>query len=132
MSSSYFPTKDELPRTGDQEWRKPRDVAMPAFLHYFTAAELASREQLIWKVTETLVPFDDELEKCLGLSASDALAIADWVIPRVADELERHVETTRALMAIYERARLEGWSRERSEREIATDPELVSIRSDPD
>lgn len=53
-----------------------------------------------------------------GASASEALAIADWVVHRVADEIERHAETMRRLMMTHERARRENRPWDRSEREI--------------
>lgn len=79
-----------------------------------------------------LVPFDAGLERRLGLSASEALLIAAWVVHRVADEMDRHAETIRRLISTDERARRENRSWELSEGEFRGDGELTSLMSDHD
>jgi len=47
----FWPSEDETPT---DEWREVREVAMPAFLHYFNNALLASKEQIEDRVSKHL------------------------------------------------------------------------------
>jgi hypothetical protein len=66
-----------------EEWKHVREVAMPAFLHYFNTGLIANPEQVRARITAYLSPFDEALRGAGLMSASDALRIADWVGARL-------------------------------------------------
>lgn len=72
----------DAPDAGDlpPEWHRVREVAMPAFLHYFHSGVLASPEQVAARVRRYLTPFDRELREAWGLTATDAVRIADALV----------------------------------------------------
>lgn len=117
----FWPTPEELPNLTD-EWRGTRDVAMPAFLHYFTTALMASVEQISTRISQYLSPFDDSLRDLAGISASDALGITSWIsqaLQKQSDELVHAAERTQTRkLTLLGRARLEGWSEERFGEEV--------------
>src|SRR6266404_9627331 len=108
----FWPTPEELP-TLTEEWRDAREVAMPAFLHYFNTTLLASKEQISDRVTNYLSPFDNYLAASTGISASDTLNVAAWVALQLqaqSDDLTEASENTmRDKLAIEARAAAEGW-----------------------
>ena len=65
------------------EWKHIREVAMPAFLHYFNTGLIANPEQVRARITAYLIPFDEAFLGAGLISASDALRIADWVGARL-------------------------------------------------
>lgn len=76
--SLYMPSKEEL-GTLAPEWRRVREVSMLAFLYYFNTGLMASVHQVVERVRIYLVPFDTDLSSALGISASQALAICQWI-----------------------------------------------------
>jgi hypothetical protein len=106
----FWPTDDEAPTN---EWRDVREVAMPAFLHYFNNALLASKEQIGERVKNYLSPFDEYFMAATGISASDDLRIAEWVghsLQRQSDDLMKATEEVQDdKQAVTKRAKIEGW-----------------------
>lgn len=74
---------------------KEHGTAMMAFIDYFEKATLAFTEQTAKRIRLYLAPFDDQLSKDLGLSASDALTIAEWIADSAQERLDRVVEEDR-------------------------------------
>lgn len=116
----YFPSKEELPSLSEQWWGV-REVAMPAFLHHFNTGVLASVEQVAERIRRYVSPFDEGLKADTGVSASEALAVADWIsnsFQTAADELLDVREAYRtARLASFERAIIQGRSVEEARRE---------------
>lgn len=112
----FWPKPEEIPTLTD-EWRRAREVAMPAFLHYFNTALLASVEQISDRIRQYLSPFDNTLEQLMGVSASDALNITSWVshsIQKQSDDLLQAAHKTEEhRLALTDRATAESWSEER-------------------
>ncbi|MGI4741274.1 MAG: SEC-C domain-containing protein [Janthinobacterium lividum] len=81
----------EHPGQQSDEWWRAREVAGPVFLHYFNNGLIASVEQISDRIRACCVPFDAELVQATGLSASDALAIMNFIV----DDLQ-HVQTVLA------------------------------------
>ena len=108
----FWPTSDELPSL-TKEWRDSREVAMPAFLHYFNTALLASKEQVSSRIENYLVPFDENFQASTRLSASDTLKIIDWVAEHLQAQsdglIEASEETQRDKLALEMLASAEGW-----------------------
>src|SRR6478735_10938440 len=62
-----------------QDWVAARQVAMPAFLHYFNASLIASTDQVKARIQSYLVPFDEHLRGSLGVSVSELLGVCETV-----------------------------------------------------
>lgn len=77
---------------------RARDVAMPAFQHYFFSGLLASAEQIRARIQRNVVPFDSDLRSIWGFTATEALEVADWI----AEHLQRALDTASEL-AIHEK-----------------------------
>ncbi len=118
----YFPKEEELPSLSEQWW-DVREIAMPAFLHHFNTGLLASVEQVAERVRRYILPFDDRLKGDTGVSASEALAIADWVsdsFQTATDELLDVRDAYRtARLTSFERAIIRGRSLDEAMREAA-------------
>ena len=110
----FWPTEDESPT---DEWRDVREVAMPAFLHYFNNALLASKEQIAERVKNYLSPFDQYFATSTGITASEALLIAEWIGQALQAQSDDLVKTTEKVqhdkLTIEERGRVENWDENR-------------------
>ena len=118
----YFPSEEELPNLSERWW-DARRVAIPAFLHHFNTGILASVEQVAERVRRYVSPFDERLRADTGISASEALAVADWIsnsFQTAADELVDVSKAYRtARLASLERAIIQGRGLEEATREAA-------------
>src|SRR6266576_2739520 len=54
----FWPDREELGNLTD-EWKRTREVVMPAFLHYFNSGILANPEQIKERIELSIVPFDE-------------------------------------------------------------------------
>src|SRR5258708_4074852 len=112
----FWPTQEEL-LTLTEEWKDAREVAMPAFLHYFNTTLLASKEQISERVTNYLSPFDDYLRAETGISGSDTLKIAAWIGRFIQAQSDDAMDATAKAqgdqLAVMKRAKLEGWDEPR-------------------
>lgn len=112
-SHLYYPSPDEISEI-TAEWRRTREVAMPAFLHFVGTRILATGEQVAERVRRYATPFDDQLAATLGLSATDALAITDWICARLQEKLDRLSDAARVekgmRLEILDDAEREGWT----------------------
>jgi hypothetical protein len=110
----FWPTEDEAPT---QAWRDVREVAMPAFLHYFNNGLMASKEQIAERVTNYLEAFDEYFTESTGISASDALSITEWIgqaLQGQSDDLMKATEKVQNdKLALEEQAKIEGWAEDR-------------------
>lgn len=96
----FWPDAEELHDLSD-EWKHVREVAMPAFLHYFNTGLIANPEQVRARIIFYLVPFDSDLVDAGVISATDALRVADWI----AERLERALADVNAVMDEVSEAR---------------------------
>jgi hypothetical protein len=98
----FFPaTPDDL-RAASPEWSRAREVALPAFGHFYFSGLLASAEQVRTRVMEYVSPFDSTLHGLWGITATQSIQVADWIV-RV---LERALEDATARAASERTARL--------------------------
>jgi hypothetical protein len=86
----FFPTPDELPGLSRQR-QDSTEVAMPAFLHYFSSGLLASTDQVRNRVRTYLCPFDQEISAFVGIGPTKSLAVADWLRERAQRSVDRAV-----------------------------------------
>ncbi|HST61368.1 MAG TPA: hypothetical protein VLK84_21870 [Longimicrobium sp.] len=84
----FFPSGEELEHA-TPEWRRVRDVAMPTFLHYFNTGLIASSTQVTSRIEKYVVPFDLQLARDLGISATDSIRVCDWITKKLAQDLEK-------------------------------------------
>ncbi len=71
------------------EWKRTRQVAMPAFLHYFNTLPLVYREQLIERIEAWYVPFDKVFGSGTGIAVSKCLQMTIWIEHHVQASWER-------------------------------------------
>lgn len=93
----YIPTKEDL-GTLAPEWHRVREVSMLAFLHYFNTGLLASVHQIVERIQIYLVPFDTELSEVIGISASQTIAICQWISNQLQgslDDLQKSADSER-------------------------------------
>lgn len=112
----FWPTEDEKDNLSD-EWYRCREVAMPAFLHYFNTSLMASIEQVVDRIREELMPFDNIVAHDIGLSIETVLKVADVIAKHQQQNLEnlysskeREMESRSRLL---DKAQREDWSLER-------------------
>jgi hypothetical protein len=112
----FWPKPEEQDYLTD-EWKQARKVAMPAFLHYFNTALLASVEQVTERINRYLTPFDDLFEQLIGIPASDTLNITKWIGNSVQAHLNQLIKAfdkeATARLALIKRAEAERWDMER-------------------
>lgn len=82
----FWPDPEETGALSD-EWTRVREVAMPAFLHYFNTGLIASPEQVRARILTYLTPFDTAFRDAWSMTATDALRIADWIGARLQSNL---------------------------------------------
>jgi len=108
----YWPSEEEYPQITD-EWRESRQIAMPAFLHYFNTGILATIEQVVKRVTDYLFPFSQELSASHGISASEAINVAAWIAKYMQEHIdsfqEVHKKEKLHRIKFLNRAKEEGW-----------------------
>lgn len=99
-SFMFFPTKDEVGKVSE-EWKKVRDVAMPAFLHYFTSGVLASVEQVSQRILQYLSPFDNYLFISIGINATDSLEISRWISSKLQNQVDELMESFAGMQQLH-------------------------------
>jgi len=107
-----------------EEWRRPREVAMPAFLVYVNEGFLASTDQMERRAERYLAPFDYVLLNDLGLTATRAIEICRAIRDELQEAVDSLTKTAasehHARVALLDRAGREGWSLERLRAEART------------
>ena len=71
-----WPTESELGNM-NSEWRRIRQVAGQALLHYHNTGLMASTHQVATRTRDYVVPFDTTIRDVWGITATGALAICD-------------------------------------------------------
>jgi hypothetical protein len=87
----FWPKPEEVGSL-TESWKQAREVAMPAFLHYFNTGLLASVEQVQDRIKRYLCPFDVEIKSLMGISASEALTIANFIMKDLQHALDKVVK----------------------------------------
>lgn len=83
----FLPSEEDL-GAASSEWWRVREVSMLAFFHFFNNGLLASIEQVIERIKIYVVPFDRELTGILGISASQALSVCQWISEKLQESLD--------------------------------------------
>ena len=93
------------------------EVAMPAFLHYFCTGLLATTRQLADRIRRELLPLDAEIAKHLGMKASIALEITEWIGIFLQGKLDSYQDALGRAMDEHEKfvhqAKTRGWTLEK-------------------
>lgn len=107
----YAPSQKEIGQL-TPEWHRVREVSMLAFLSYFNTGLLAQIHQIVERIQSYLTPFDSELSEALGISATQALTICDWISGRLqksVDDLHELAQAERSERIML----LDSWQTER-------------------
>ena len=108
----FWPSPEELPKLSEA-WYDVRRVAMPAFLHYFNTASSASVEQVSDWVERYLARYDEKLRQEIGISATEALDVTQWITrtldQQLADLQEAAEEESGARIELLDRAQTQRW-----------------------
>ena len=127
----FWPKPEEIDSL-TESWKQVREVAMPAFLHYFNTGLLASVEQIRDRIKRYLCPFNDEIKAHFNFSASEALEIADYVSGNLQASFDNVVRCTieekKARLAFLDQAEREGWDIHRMREEAKSSSYLPSFK----
>jgi len=77
----------DAPGEQSEQWWRAREVAGPVFLHYFNTSLIATVDQVRSRIQEYCVPFDAELVRTIGISASDSLAMMDFIVHTMQEDM---------------------------------------------
>lgn len=86
---AYFPQKNELLGGLDENWHKHREIAMPAFIHYFTTGFNVSSDQIKSWIRFYFDGFEQKIESKFGVSHVDLLKAGDFFEEYVTKSLGR-------------------------------------------
>jgi hypothetical protein len=118
----FWPSKEDKDNLTD-EWYRCREVAVPAFLHYFNTSLMASVEQIKKRAIDYVKPFDDVLLDKINLFSSEVMRIVDDICniqQKKLDELYVLAEREKEIrLGLLERAKVEGWDISRLRQETA-------------
>lgn len=118
----FWPSEEEKDDLSE-EWHRCREVAMPAFLHYFNTSLMASVEQVANRINEGLLRFDQEITDHIGLSISSCLDICNVIAQlqqNKLDQLYLDAKKEKELrLGLLHAAANEGWSEQRLREETA-------------
>jgi hypothetical protein len=84
---AYFPQKNELLGGLDKNWHKHREIAMPAFIHYFTTGFNISSDQIKSWIRFYFDGFEHRIESKFGVSHIDLLEAGAFFEEYVAKSL---------------------------------------------
>jgi SEC-C motif len=101
----YMPSPEDSAPT--PEWRESREVAMAAFLHYFNTGLLATIEQIAGRVARYLIPYDLELVRILGISATECIGMCNWInnhLQQTLDNVADLVDAARRQHEMFQKA----------------------------
>ncbi|BDB53812.1 hypothetical protein GENT5_01170 [Flavobacterium ammoniigenes] len=75
--NNFFYPKNESEL--NDEWTMKRMVAMPTFLSYFNQGQLNYEEQVIERVIDYFLPFDNEISKHFGIGVQEFVDIYNFI-----------------------------------------------------
>jgi hypothetical protein len=122
----YWPSVKELAAARTDEWRIPRQVVMPIFLHFLGRGSSTTCEQLIHRIECTTTHFDQELHDRIGITATNLLTVIKWIGEEVQRGFDDCSEFLRAVERLRDRHIAENWDNARARREARLDPVLMA------
>lgn len=124
---AYFPTEQEYAVGLSAEWHRQREIAMPAFMHYFMAGFKASSEQIKEWINTCFAGFEKEAVEAFGMSHIDLLRVASFiesVIEANANPVVDAVQAIEALRQQFLREVSEGANLQEAVARVRNQPEL--------
>lgn len=124
---AYFPTEQEYAVGLSAEWHRQREIAMPAFMHYFMAGFKASSEQIKEWINTCFAGFEKETVEAFGMSHIDLLRVASFiesVIEANANPVVDAVQAIEALRQQFLREISEGANLQEAVARVRNQPEL--------
>jgi hypothetical protein len=97
---AYFPTEQEYTEGLSSEWRRQREIAMPAFLHYFMAGFKASTEQIREWINTCFAGFEVESVETVGMSHVDLLRVAKFIESVIDSKTNPVADAVKAIEAL--------------------------------
>ncbi len=97
---AYFPTEQEYAVGLSSEWRRQREIAMPAFMHYFMAGFKASSGQIKEWINTCFAGFEKDTVEAFGLSHVDLLRMASFIETVIEANASPVVDAVQAIEAI--------------------------------
>jgi len=104
---SYYALMFFQEPSGDEkeiaEWAKHSDLALPVFLDYFNRPRIMGTHQQAYRIIErNFVPFDRDLERLVGISATDALSMVQWIGKHLQEKLDEAPKALQALTKVQQ------------------------------
>lgn len=94
---AYFPQNSELLGGLDENWHKHREIAMPAFIHYFTTGFNVSSDQIKSWIRFYFDGFEQRIESKFGVSHVDLLKAGDFFEEYVTKNLRGIEESIQSI-----------------------------------
>ncbi len=91
--SRYSPDDKQF-REEPADWHRKREIAVLAFTDYFQKTMLATPEDIAELIRLYIVPYDDQLSQDFGITASDALTVAEGIIHGIQERFEANYLAT--------------------------------------
>ncbi len=123
----YWPENAEDWAGRDDATHERDGFAMRAFLHQHMTGLLADMSQVLARVRDVLAPFDDTLEARLGLSATTASAICEWLSNGMQRQLDRDMDLVARLKEIYDDGVATGTSHDLLIVRAQSDPRILEL-----
>lgn len=86
---AYFPSEAEISEGLDDQWKKHRQIAMPAFLNYFTAGFKASTDQIKEWICYYYLGFESDIINKFGIDHKTMIEIGDFIENKILDNFNR-------------------------------------------
>jgi hypothetical protein len=80
---SYFPDKKELAKGLDDNWIKSREIAMTAFLHYFTSGFKVSTDQIKSWILYYFDGYEEKIKSVFGVTHRDMISAGEYFEERI-------------------------------------------------
>jgi len=124
-AAMFWPIEEERELSKTEAWYRPRSVAMPAFLHYFSQGLMASVEQVVARIEATLVHFDKEITDKTGISATVAIGITKWISHDVQARFDKIKAFYRFAKSHSDKASEAGWDAETARKDAQSSAEYL-------
>ncbi|AEF21579.1 NERD domain-containing protein [Pseudomonas fulva] len=100
---AYFPTQQEHIAGLSADWRRQREIAMPAFMHYFMTGLKASTEQIKAWIIACFDEFEEETIETFGLSHHDLLQVGNYIESIIEENIKPVADAIQGLKAAHQK-----------------------------
>lgn len=100
---AYFPTQQEHIAGLSTEWHRQREIAMPAFMHYFMAGFKTSTEQIKTWIAACFDGFEKETIEAFGISHHDLLSVGSYIESVIQDNVRPVADAIEGIKVLHQR-----------------------------